>query len=140
MPLMVLPKHIRRRGIGADTDDQRLQCLIGDSERCKAIAMEVCMSYLDGWRFTTVRHLATSEELEELLEVPQTAGKALKDLKKPPDNALLWIELGHESPVDRLKQLLGQSGVLRCARVLLTCNDEATRAAFLEELKDKPVS
>ena len=115
--------HVSRMHAAFKGDDERLQCIHGKSERCTAIATELCRSFLDGKRFDIVWHVSNDAELEARLQA-QHAGRSLAEWEEPP-RMLLWARANEPALLTQLQeQLKDESGALREAHVVLTCDSE----------------
>ena len=131
--------HVSRMQDALSGDDGRLQCIHGSTKRCRAIAMELCWSYLDGKSFVIVWHLPDVAALEARLQ-GQYAGKRLAEWANPP-RMLLWVHVGGPALLEQLKdQLEDESGPLRLAHIVLTFDSEATNTLALAEDLDFEVS
>ena len=131
--------HVSRMQDALSGDDGRLQCIHGSTKRCRAIAMELCWSYLDGKSFVIVWHLPNVAALEARLQ-GQYAGKRLAEWAYPP-HMLLWVQVDGPALLEQLKeQLEDESGPLRLAHIVLTCDSDATNTLALAEDLDFKVS
>ena len=116
--------HVSRIRAAFKGDNERLQCIYDNSERCTAIATELCCSYLDGKRFDIVWHLSNDAELEARLQA-EHAGRSLAEWVRMPPRMLLWARADEPALLRQLQeQLYDERGPLRQAHVVLTCSSK----------------
>ena len=116
--------HVSRMQAAFKGNDKRLQCIHGNSERCTAIATELCCAFLDGKRFDIVWYLSNDAELEARLQA-QHAGRSLAERGRTPPRMLLWARADEPALMRKLQeQLNDKRGPLRRAHVVLTCDSE----------------
>ena len=116
-------------------DGHLLQCLHGDRvQRCKAIATDLCLSYLYDTTFHLVQKLSSIADFDAL-QHRTVGGKRLAEWSSV--KILIWVQKVDVALLKRLLKDLHKRRWLKEAHVLLTCNSAA--ADVLNRIRECPL-